>query len=190
MAQSEDRVHHHPLENPRFDIRDYQVSEVPCGFVAVEIACVTSPDHPQQSLGGKKKKVSHYIRYFFGAMLPWHMMRSLQTEGLNPIRRGGFTSHSSDIFRALSSGRLVLAFLGCGIGHWVVLCDYDNEYFYMYDNRASIARDEFGISKMSRDEFFALWAEVPLWYKPVQWLRLSKYFPILKISPRTMIIPW
>lgn len=118
-------------------------------------------------------------------MLPWHMLRSLEAEGLQPLKIED--GHLASITQALALGRPVIAFLGCGVGHWVTIWGYDEENFYMFDNRLGVTRDEHGLTTMSQSDFMTLWEKIPLVLRPLTWLSTSA---TLRVAPRTMIIPW
>lgn len=172
------------LPLPRgLDIRKYLVSKVRCGFFVLELIIAYKNN---LRLSGKKQEASHHI--IGQGMLPWHMIQSLKTKGLNPKYLDLENSNIKKIIETLDQNIPVVAFIGTAVGHWVAIWGYDDNNLYLFDNRYKLERDENNLFIISHEEFCEIWNKIPPLLKPFLWL--GKCFTELKIKPRTMIIPW
>lgn len=168
-----------------FNIDDYKVAKVRCGFLAVELALIASylSAGIKAQLSKRKILVAYHI---LTAMMPWHMMRSLEDKRLIPVLT--VYGEPPDICAAIDHGSPVIIFLGVAVGHWVTMWGYDEESYYYYDNRVSVERDAAtGLSSMSHEEFKKLWYHIPVVLRPFQWKWVTKLFPSFRLKPGTMI---
>ena len=160
-----------------------------CGNLSVELTLffLGKIDH----LSGKPMPVSSK---FFGGMLPWDIVKSLETFGVCADLQN--FAHKSDMAKIvalkeiLKKGRPPTVLVGLGLGHHITVYGFDDdeECFYCLDAGAS---DTEGITKISYIHLLKVWGR-NTW--PLRILSLyCRIFPQkderLQVAPYTLVAP-
>ncbi|MFZ2253419.1 MAG: hypothetical protein WAW13_04620 [Minisyncoccia bacterium] len=157
-----------------------------CGNLSVELTLffLGKIDH----LSGKPMPVSSK---FFGGMLPWDIVKSLETFGVCANMQN--LANKSDVAKIvilkeiLKKGQPPTVLVGMGLGHHLTVYGFDDEEecFYCLDAGAS---DTGGITKISYARLLKVWGRNTLPLKLLSFY--CRVFPQdrLRVEPFTLVV--